>query len=67
LFHSKGDLHWLKKIEIKYGCEGFEISNNFIYRNFSEFEMEFELKIKEASRVGISMKFDEIFSRNLKI
>jgi hypothetical protein len=46
---------------MKYGCEGFEIRNNFPYRNYSRFEMYFELKIMEASRVWISMKIDELF------
>jgi hypothetical protein len=39
----------LQKIEIKYGFEGFDERNNFPYRNFSRFEMEFELKFREAS------------------
>jgi hypothetical protein len=30
------------KIEIKYGCEGFEERNNFLHRNFSGFEMDFK-------------------------
>jgi hypothetical protein len=33
------------KIEIKYGCEGFGESNNFVHRKFFIFEIEFELKI----------------------
>jgi hypothetical protein len=48
----------LEKLQIKYGCEGFEVRNNFPYRNFLRFEMDFELKNKEDSRVGKSMKFD---------
>jgi hypothetical protein len=32
----------LKKIEIKYGCEVFEIRNNFPYRNFFRIEMDFK-------------------------
>jgi hypothetical protein len=34
--------------EIKYGCYGFEERNNFLHRNFSRFEMDFELKIWEV-------------------
>jgi hypothetical protein len=37
--------------EIKYGCEGFDVRNNFSYRNFFRFEMDLELKIRENSRV----------------
>jgi hypothetical protein len=39
----------LHKFEIKYGFEGFDEGNSFPYRNFSRFEMKFELKFKEAS------------------
>jgi hypothetical protein len=39
---SKKDLPWLKKIEVKYGCEGFEERNNFLHRNFSRLEMDFK-------------------------
>jgi hypothetical protein len=35
--------------EIKYGWKEFEIRINFPYRNFSRFEMEFELKFRELS------------------
>jgi hypothetical protein len=38
----------LKKFEIKYGCEGFEESNNFLKMNFFRFKMSFELKIWEV-------------------
>jgi hypothetical protein len=41
----------LKKFEIKYGCEWVEIWNNFPYKNFHKFKKDFELKIREASRV----------------
>jgi hypothetical protein len=37
----------LEKLEIKYGWKELEIRNNFSYRNFSIFKMEFELKIRE--------------------
>jgi hypothetical protein len=43
----------LEKIEIKYSFEGFEERNNFIYRNFLIFEVDFELKLREASRFEI--------------
>jgi hypothetical protein len=39
------------KFQIKYGCEVFELMNNLPYSNFARFEKDFELKIKEASRV----------------
>jgi hypothetical protein len=38
-----------QKFQIKYGLKELEIRNNFPYRNFSRFKMEFELKIGEAS------------------
>jgi hypothetical protein len=41
----------LKKFEIKYCCKGFEIWNNFPYRNFHRFKKNLELEIREASRV----------------
>jgi hypothetical protein len=31
-----------QKFEIKYGCEEFELRNNFPYRSFSRIEMDFE-------------------------
>jgi hypothetical protein len=37
----------LKKFQIKYGWKELERRNNFPYRNFSRFEIEFELKIRE--------------------
>jgi hypothetical protein len=40
-----------RKFEIKYGFEGFDERNNFAYRNFLGFKMDFELKFKEASCV----------------
>jgi hypothetical protein len=33
----------------KYGWKEFEIWMNFPYRNFSRFEIEFELKFRECS------------------
>jgi hypothetical protein len=51
LIRSKQDLPGLKKIEIKYGFEGFDVRNNFPYRNFLKSKMYFELKNMESSRV----------------
>jgi hypothetical protein len=51
LIHTKHDPPKLKKIEIKYGCEGFNVWNNLSYRNLLRFEIDFELKIREASRI----------------
>jgi hypothetical protein len=45
------DLFEIKKIGIKYGCEGFDVRNNFPHRNFLGFLMDFELKIREASSI----------------
>jgi hypothetical protein len=39
------DFPVLRKILIKYGCEGFAERNDFLYRNFFIFKLEFELKI----------------------
>jgi hypothetical protein len=36
-----------QKFQVKYGWKYLEIMNNFPYRNFSRFEMEFELEIRE--------------------
>jgi hypothetical protein len=51
LFWLKSDFFKLEKFEVNYGCERFEIRNNLPFRNFSRFEMDFELKFKKASRV----------------
>jgi hypothetical protein len=51
LIRFKQDLPELENLEIKYGFEGFDERNNFAYRNFLRFEMYFELKFKENSRV----------------
>jgi hypothetical protein len=37
----------LEKLEIKYEWKELEIRNKFPYRNFSRFEIKFELKIRE--------------------
>jgi hypothetical protein len=47
LIQSKDGLTKLKRFQIKYGCEGFEVRNNLPYRNFSKFGVEFELKIRK--------------------
>jgi hypothetical protein len=39
---SKKDLTELEKFKIKYSCVGFEEMNNFLYRNFFRFEMDFK-------------------------
>jgi hypothetical protein len=59
----KQGLPWLKIFEIKYGYKGFEIWNNFPYRNIQRFKKDFELKIREASRVWIWWK--KIWSLNI--
>jgi hypothetical protein len=45
LTQSKDGLLGLKKFQIKYGFEGFEMRNNLPYRNFSRFRMASELKL----------------------
>jgi redox-regulated HSP33 family molecular chaperone len=42
LFHSKLDLPKVENFEINYGCECFELRNNFLYWNLSRFKMDFE-------------------------
>jgi hypothetical protein len=44
------DLPKLEIFEIKYGAEGFKLTNNSPYWNFSIFEVKFELKFREPSR-----------------
>jgi hypothetical protein len=41
----------LEIFQIKYEFEGFDERNNFLHINFFRFELDFELKFKEASRV----------------
>jgi hypothetical protein len=57
LIWFKSGLPKLEKFEVKYGYKGFEIWNSFSYRNFLRFKMDFDLKIREVSRVSIWMKF----------
>jgi hypothetical protein len=47
---SKKDISELEKIGLKYGCEGFNIRNNFPYSNFSIFRMNFEIKLRLLSK-----------------
>jgi hypothetical protein len=44
---SKMCLPVLQKFQIKYGWKGLVIRNNFPYRNFSRFEIEFEQEFRE--------------------
>jgi hypothetical protein len=50
LICSKWHLPELENFEIIYGYEGFDVRNNFPYRNFLRFEMDLELKIKRSCR-----------------
>jgi hypothetical protein len=43
----KQDPPGVEKFPVKYGWKELEIRNNSPYRNFSRFEMEFELKFRE--------------------
>jgi hypothetical protein len=52
---------FLENFQIKYGIEDLEIENNFPYWSFSKFGIEFELKIKETSRVWIWIEFAGTF------
>jgi hypothetical protein len=56
--YFKHDFPWLQKFETKYGWKVFEIRNNFPYRDFLRFEMDFELKFRESSMSWISRKID---------
>jgi hypothetical protein len=49
LIRSQQDLPGLENFEIKYSWKEFEIRNNFPYRNFVRFLMDFEQKFREAS------------------
>jgi hypothetical protein len=51
-------LSQLKKFEIKYVWKVFEIRNNFPYNDFLKFEMNFELKLREASMSWKQGKID---------
>jgi hypothetical protein len=49
-YQSKKDLLELKKIKIKYDCDGFEEMNKFLHRNISKFEMDVKWKFREIFR-----------------
>jgi hypothetical protein len=57
----------LEKFQAKYGFEGFEEGNKFLPRNLFRFKVEFEWKIREASRFEIQYKLLEFegFFKNL--
>jgi hypothetical protein len=46
---TKTDPPMPQKFELKYGWRAFEVRNNFPYKGFIRFEMDFELKIREFS------------------
>jgi hypothetical protein len=50
LFWLKSELPVLENFKIKYEFEVFEERNNFLHRNFFRFKLDFEWKIREASR-----------------
>jgi hypothetical protein len=50
LIRLNDGLSELKFFQIKYGCEGMKIRNNFPYWIFLKFGIEFELKFREGSR-----------------
>jgi hypothetical protein len=57
---TKGAPPVLQKFQIKYGWKELEIRKFFSYRNFSRFEIEFELKSKnfyELKFTGKSWNF----------
>jgi hypothetical protein len=56
-----------KFLKNKYGCEGFEEMNNFLYRNFFVFEMDFEIKIWKFNVCFDFMKLIKIARNGLKI
>jgi hypothetical protein len=53
LIWLKDGLLLLEKFQIKYGMEGFEERDNFLHRNFFRFELNFEWKFREASRLDL--------------
>jgi hypothetical protein len=66
IWSIKQVLSLLQKFQIKYGWKEIEIGDNFTYRNFSRFKIEFELKFKEISMSWISIeihwKFPELWN-----
>jgi hypothetical protein len=65
LFDQKVDFPCLRILK-KIGIEGFEERNNFSYRNFSQFRINFELKFREVLGFEIDRKLMEI-SWNFRI
>jgi hypothetical protein len=55
---SKQDVPWLKKFEIKYGCEGFDVRNNFLIGTSTN------SKLILTKKSGKLMGFE--FDRNLR-
>jgi hypothetical protein len=51
LILSKIDFSELENVKIKYDYEGFDVRNNFSYRNLFKLKMDFELQNRETSRV----------------
>jgi hypothetical protein len=49
-YRSEEDLSVRGKFGIKNGFEGFEGRNNFVYRNFFKFEVDFEWNFRKTSR-----------------
>jgi hypothetical protein len=43
----------LETFQIKYRFEWFEERNNFLHKNFSRFNVDFEWKFREATRFEI--------------
>jgi hypothetical protein len=64
---SRNDLSELEKIEMIYGFEDFEESNNFLYRNFFRPEMGFELKLGKLRSIFDFRKLIKITMNGPKI
>jgi hypothetical protein len=58
LIQSKQDLPWLEKFEIKYGCEGFDVRNNFLIGT------SLDSKLILNKKLGKLLGFE--FDRNLR-
>jgi hypothetical protein len=54
----------LRKIQIKYGFEALKEGNNFLYRNFLRFGMDWEYKFRE---ICMSQKHVKIHWINLEL
>jgi hypothetical protein len=64
---SKQDLPKLEKIEIKYGFDGLDDSNNFTSINFFRFEINFKLKFGKSIYVFDFRKLIKISRNGQKI